>query len=161
MEAINLVQEFPYKLADVLAARERRYEDIKRFPELKDQKILEKREEGDMIFTRRELAFGDKVPDLLKKIVPPEMLKMLEESHFNSKTHVNNYEVFPQNNKDKLCIHGRSVYEDLGEKSRRSYELKIECNVPLIGSILAGQIRDQYQKGLVKDYNLLLELLSE
>ncbi|MCX7633189.1 MAG: DUF2505 family protein [Turneriella sp.] len=157
----TLVQHFAAPLADVLAARERRFEDPSRHEGLKKQEVLERRQEGSVIVTRRAFSLADKLPDPLRKWVPADFLQLTETARFDIATSTNQFEVIYDKNPDRLRINGTTHYIAEGPQStRREYDIRVAVNMPIVGGIVENQIAGLFRKSIEKDHEILQEILA-
>ena len=118
-------------------------------------------EENGVIFVRKNLSLNDKIPDIVKGLIPDTYLNLLEESHYDIAKKINDFQVFPEGNKDKFLIHGVSTYRETGENQcEREYEIKINVSVPLIGGLIASQVGNSFKKSLVSDHEKIINTLS-
>ena len=158
-QTFKLVQVFPASLEKVLAARERRFEDLSKLENLKGQQILSQTHEGTVKITKRAFSLADKIPDAIKPMVPAGFLNLEETARFDEATKINRFEVTYAQNPDRLKINGVTKYIDEGATSRREYQITVKVNMALIGGILENQIASSFKKGIEKDYDNIKEIL--
>ncbi|HNA79788.1 MAG TPA: hypothetical protein PKY99_10060, partial [Turneriella sp.] len=65
----KLKQSFSAHVDEVLAARERRFDDVSKQESLKKQELLDRKHEGDLIVSRRAFSLADKIPEALKAMI--------------------------------------------------------------------------------------------
>jgi hypothetical protein len=159
-QTFKLVQEFPGSVEKVLAARERRFEDLSKLDSVKGQEILDRKQEGSVITTKRAFSLADKIPDAIKPMVPAGFLNLEETARFDTATKVNRFEVIYVQNPDRLKISGITHYIGIDEsKSRREYEITVKVNIALIGGVLENQIASSFKKGIERDFEIIEDLL--
>lgn len=162
--AVNfkLTQSFPASVEAVLAARERRFDDVSKQEGLKKQEILERYQEGTTLVTRRAFSLADKIPDALKGMVPANFLQLVETAKFDTVNNTNRFEVVYEQNPERLKISGVTHYIHESEKSsRREYDITVKVNMALIGGLLEQQIAASFRKGIEKDYEIIKEILAQ
>jgi len=159
-QTFRLLQPFPASVEKVLAARERRFEDLSKHDGLKNQALLDRRQEGKVVVTKRALSLADKIPDAIKPLVPAGLLNLVETAHFDTETNTNRFVVTYVDNPDRLKITGVTKYIGESESaSRREYEITVAMNVAFVGGLLENQIASSFRKGIEKDYENIKELL--
>ncbi|GAB4427634.1 MAG: hypothetical protein OHK0011_09620 [Turneriella sp.] len=158
----KLRQSFAAHVDEVLAARERRFDDVSKQESLKKQELLERRHEGDFIVSRRAFSLADRIPDALKSMIPAGFLNLVETAKFDTKNRVNRFEVIYEQNPDRLRISGVTHYvHESDTSSRREYDITVKVNMALVGGILENQIASAFRKGIEKDYEVIKELLAQ
>jgi hypothetical protein len=158
----KLKQSFSAHVDEVLAARERRFDDVSKQESLKKQELLDRRHEGDLIISRRAFSLADKIPDALKSMIPAGFLNLVETAKFDTKNKVNRFEVIYEQNPDRLRISGVTHYiHESDTSSRREYDITVKVNMALVGGMLENQIASSFRKGIEKDYEVIKELLAQ
>lgn len=159
-QSFKLVQEFPGSVDKVLAAREKRFDDLSKVDSVKGQEILERKTEGNIITTVRAFSLADKIPDAIKPMVPAGFLNLVETAKFDTSTRINRFEVTYTQNPDRLKISGETHYIHVDDtSSRREYNITVKVNIALIGGVLESQIASSFKKGIEKDFENIKELL--
>lgn len=152
----TLTQTFPASLEKVLAARERRYEDVSKQEGLNKQELLDRREEGSIIISKRSFSLADKIPDAIKSLVPKNFLQLTENSRFDRSNNTNRFEVEQAENPGRLKISGFTRYiAENDRSSRREYEITITINIALVGGLVESQLASSYRKGLERDFEVI------
>lgn len=160
-QTFTLVQVFPAHVDQVLAARERRFEDVSKQEGLKGQQILNRVTEGNVITTKRAFSLADKIPDAIKSMVPAGFLNLVETAKFDTADKINRFDVVYEQNPDRLRISGVTKYIHIGDKeSKREYNITVKVNIALIGGLLESQIASSFRKGIEKDYEIIKDLVS-
>ncbi|MBL8035484.1 MAG: DUF2505 domain-containing protein [Leptospiraceae bacterium] len=158
----TLIQSFPAHVDKVLAARERRFEDVSKQEGLKGQQVLDRTTEGSIITTKRAFSLADKIPDAIKPMVPAGFLNLTETARFDTAERINRFEVIYEQNPDRLRISGVTKYIHENEQSsRREYSITVKVNIALIGGMLESQIASSFRKGIEKDFDIIRELLEK
>lgn len=158
----KLTQSFSAHVDEVLAARERRFEDVSKQESLKKQELLDRKHEGNVIVSRRAFSLADKIPDALKAMIPAGFLNLVETARFDTESKVNRFEVVYEQNPERLRINGETHYIHEGENSsRREYNITVKVNMALVGGMLESQIASSFRKGIEKDYEVIKELLAK
>jgi hypothetical protein len=159
-QTFTLVQVFPAHIDKVLAARERRFEDMSKLESIKGQEILDRHQEGNVVVTKRAFSLADKIPDAIKPMVPAGFLNLVETARFDVEDKINRFEVSYEQNPERLRISGITKYIDESpSSSRREYEITVKVNIALIGGVLENQIAGSFKKGIEKDYENIKSLL--
>jgi hypothetical protein len=162
MKKIQLEQTFPYSLQAVLEAREKRWDDSETFSEISDQKQLDKKQEGDILISRRKLGLSNYLPAIVRKVLPASIMELNDDSSYNIKTNVNTFEIYPEKHKDKFLISGKSNYIGIDETScKREFEIQVNVNLLLVGGPMEIQVADLYKKNLEKDYKKIINYLEK
>lgn len=158
----SLKQDFPYSLEKVLEARDKRWDNLDKFPELKNQQLLEEKTEDDILHQKRRLDFGTQVPSIVKTALPNGMLELIEDSQFNTQSKVHSFTVYPKGMEKKFMIKGKTNYVAVDDQSsRREYEIEIKVNVPVIGGTIESQVAKQYKNSIIKDHKKLMDFIKE
>lgn len=158
----KLTQSFSASVEAVLAARERRFDDVSKQDGLKKQEILERYHEGTLLVTRRAFSLADKIPDALKAMVPVGFLQLVETAKFDTVNNINRFEVVYEQNPERLKISGVTHYiHESDNSSRREYDITVKVNMALIGGLLEQQIAASFRKGIEKDYEIIKEILAQ
>ncbi len=159
-QTFTLTQVFPASVDKVLAARERRFEDMSKLENLKGQQILSQTQEGSVKITKRAFSLADKIPDAIKPMVPAGFLNLVETARFDHDSNINRFDVIYEQNPDRLRISGVTKYiAESGSSSRREYQITVKVNMALIGGVLENQIANSFKKGIEKDYDIIKALL--
>lgn len=158
---------FDAPLEIVLESREARYTELEKIPDLKSVQEIEKQVEGDIVKSKRESSASSLVPAPFRKFISPDMLKWVEESEWNIKTHIHKWRVKPilsDKHKNKQsqeffeCT-GKTEYkefEDKGiKKTRRTLEGELNVKVPVFGKIAENGIIEAFKKNFGKDNNAI------
>ncbi|HRP70701.1 MAG TPA: DUF2505 domain-containing protein [Turneriella sp.] len=160
-QSFTLTQKFAASREHVLAARERRFEDLSKHDGVKKQEILSETHEGAVKITKRAFSLADKVPDMVKSMMPAGFLNLTETARFDTETKTNRFDVTYEQNPDRMQIKGETKYIDEGENSsRREYNITVKVNIPLVGSLLEIQIASSFKKGIEKDYQNIQDILA-
>lgn len=159
-QTFKLTQVFPASLDKVLAARERRFEDVSKQEGLKGQQLLDRKQEGSVIISTRAFSLADKLPDAVKAMVPAGFLNVTEVARFDTESKINRFEVTYQQNPDRLRVTGVTKYiAESDSSSRREYEITVKVSMALIGGMLESQIASSFRKGIEKDFEVIKDLL--
>lgn len=158
----KLTQSFSAHVDEVLAARERRFDDVSKQESLRKQELLDRRREGDLIVSRRAFSLADKIPEALRTMIPPGFLDLVETAQFDTKNRINRFEVVYEQNPERLRISGVTQYIHESEKSsRREYDITVRVNMALVGGLVESQIASSFRKGIERDYEVIKEILAQ
>jgi len=158
MVRYKLRQEFPFKIATVIAARELRYDDIDNQPGLKSQELLSTEKQGTVIITRRLFRFGTAIPDIIKKMVPPKLLEMVDTNYFDTATNQSRFEMVSEYSPEKVRLSATCPYVAISDSlTAREYDVTVEVNVPMVGTTVAKAIADSHREALIKDHAIMLK----
>ncbi len=153
MKTLEITQEFPVSLETLLRARQERYKHLDKFPELKNVKIVEERQEGNQLYQTRHISIGASIPPILTQILPKGSDTLVEESVFYLDTNIHKFKVVPAGGNDSLfLIEGESIYKSKDSNtSLREYKIKITSKVLFIGGAVEVAIAEIYSNSLKKD----------
>lgn len=150
---LDIVLDGPIDL--VWEARERRFENPEKFPELTKHQELNKRKDGSKLYVKSRIELASKVPDALKKILKPEMLNMIDDSVYDLDAGTHTWTYTPEAKSPFFSAKGRSQYTEFEEggkkKTRRRMEQDVTVSIPLIGKLAEQFIIDQIRKNVDKD----------
>lgn len=157
MTRYTLRQEFPYPIKTVIQAREHRYDELEHQPGLKSQELLGQEHDGPVVITRRLMKFGETVPDLIKKMVPANLLQMTDTNYFNTETFESKFTMRSDYAPDKVKIDGHCPYVQVHQNlTYREYTLMVTVDVPLVGKSIEKAIAESYKEGLERDHQIML-----
>jgi hypothetical protein len=153
----QLRQEFPFSIKTVIAARERRYDDIDNQPGLKSQTLISVEQQGSVIVTKRLFRFGTAIPEIVKKMVPEKLLEMVDTNYFNTETCESRFVMQSEYSPDKVKVSATCPYVQVNEAlTVRTYDVLVEADIPLIGNTVAKAIADSHREALIKDHAIIL-----
>lgn len=145
-------------------AREKRFEHPEKFPEMKHQKVIEKREEGNKLFQKREIELSASIPKALQRVLSEEMMKCIDDSVYDLETGIHTWSVKSMTKNSIFKCTGYSKYTEFetgGEtKTRRLLEIEVKVNLPVIGSLAEQVIMEAYKKSLMKDNESIAEMVK-
>jgi hypothetical protein len=157
----TIVQEFDAPLKIVLSAREGRWLEKDKIPDLKSADEILRREDDKVIFIERESSASSHIPERLRKYVSPEMLKWTEHSTWHKDTNLHEWRVTPANYGGFLDARGKTRYEEIATgnrpRSRRTLEITLNVKVPVLGSIAENMIFVAFKKNFDKDFEAMNE----
>ncbi|MFN3603472.1 MAG: DUF2505 family protein [Leptonema sp. (in: bacteria)] len=162
MKILEITQEFPVPLETLLKARQERYKHLDKFPELKNVKVIEDRQEGNQLVQIRHISIGASVPPVLAQILPKGSDTLVEESVFYLDSNKHNFKVVPSGNNESLfVIQGESFYEKLNETSSvRKYKIQITSKVLFLGPAVEIAIAEIYSNSLKKDMDSIKHFIE-
>jgi|GEM_PF-1494014 len=154
----QLRQEFQYPIKTVVAARELRFENDENRPGLESHELLGVERDGPIVITRRLLKFGGGIPEIVRKLVPAEMLEMVDTNYFNTETYLSRFTMHSEHFPDKVKIHATCPYLAISENATvREYEVHVHISVPLVGNTVAKAIAGSHREALIKDHEIMLK----
>lgn len=155
---VTFTQEFDFSLAEVLQAREKRYEYIGRIEGLKPPNFLKRRETKTTIYTEREFQAADRgIPPALKRWLTEDLFTMKEKATFYKKSHRHSFEVEPRQFREQFSWKGSIQY---GEKEGRAYRkvsATISVKIPFLGKNLEETIARAFAKSMEKDFKTICQ----
>ncbi len=162
MRKISIQQEFPYPLAVLLRAREERYKQLDKFPELKNVHIVSESRNGHILDQKREISIADSMPAVIAALLPAGADLLVETSQFDEISHVHTFRVAPGGGNDHIfAIKGHSRYFEVGEhEAARAYEIEITSQAFLVGPIVENAIAELYGGNLEKDRRSILHFIQ-
>ncbi|MBE7413663.1 MAG: DUF2505 domain-containing protein [Leptospiraceae bacterium] len=142
--------KFEVPLADLLKAREERYQQLDKFPELKNVTLLEETKNGSKIFQKRKINLGASLPQVVATLMDDPSL--IEESSFDLDTNTHEFKLSPPNNDKIVTIKGVSVYRELSPtSSERVYEVEVKSEIFLVSPLIEAAIEEIHKHSLEKD----------
>ncbi len=157
----TIVQEFNAPLKVVLSAREARWLEKDKIPDLKSADEIHRREDDKVIFVERESSASSHIPERFRKYVSPEMLKWTEHSTWHKDTNLHEWRVTPANYASFLDARGKTRYEEIAAgncpRSRRTLEITLNVKVPMLGPIAENMIFESFKKNFEKDFDAIKE----
>lgn len=163
MQKFEIKQEFDCPLQILLRAREERYENLDKFPELKNVQIISEEKNGDIIKQKRHILIAESLPPVLNTLLPDGSDTLVEKSEFDLKRNIHTFSITPGGNMDNIfSIKGISNYFSLTDsRSARQYNLEISSGAFLIGGIIEVTIAEIYRKNLEKDRISITEFIHD
>lgn len=147
----------------VWEARERRFENPDKFPDLKNRHELSRREENGKLFVKSRVELANKVPSSLRKVIKPEMLNVIDDSVYELSTGIHTWTYTPEAKSDFFKSKGYSKYTEFeqgGEKkTRRALEIEVNIRIPIVGGLAEQFIIDLIKKNLLKDNESMQQML--
>ncbi|MCC6276145.1 MAG: DUF2505 family protein [Leptospiraceae bacterium] len=142
--------KFEVPLAELLKAREDRYKQLDKFPELKNVTLLEEKKEGAKIFQKRKVSLGSSLPPVIATLLDDPSL--IEESSFDLDTNTHIFKLAPPNNDKIVTIKGTSVYREVTPtSSERVYDVEVKSEVFLVSPLIEAAIEEIHKHSLEKD----------
>jgi hypothetical protein len=153
----QLRQEFHYPIRTVIAARELRFDDDANRPGLESHELLGVERDGPIIITRRLLKFGGGIPEIVRKLVPSDMLEMIDTNYFNTETYLSRFIMHSEHFPDKVKISATCPYIAISDITTvREYEVHVHVSVPLVGNTVAKAIAQSHREALIQDHQIML-----
>jgi len=163
---LSITQEFNAPLDLVLKAREARYDLL---PDLKKPDIFERKEEGNLVKTKRRFQAGGQLPGGLKKFAPAETMEFVDHSVWDGEQKIHRWKIVSERFEKVIHWEGSTKYEEItGEdgtiKTRREMRGEIKVRIPFVGDQLEKTMVSGFKKNFEKDYEIICKaigLLSE
>lgn len=147
----------------VWEAREKRFENPEKFPELQKHVELDRKEEGDKIYSKREIELASSVPKALQAVLKPDMLKCVDNSVYDLKEGTHKWDIKPKFKTSAFTCTGWSKYTDFEEngekKTKREIVLEVKVKMPVVGKMAEQFILDAYKKNLKKDNDTIQKMI--
>jgi len=135
-------------------AREKRYENLDKFPELKNRQELDRKEKDGMLHVKSKLKLASKVPGALRRVMKDDSFDIIDNSEYNLETGEHKFTYNSERAKFFKCK-GYSKYTEFEEngdkKTKRLLEFEVKVNVPVVGGLAEQFITDAIKKNLEKD----------
>ena len=164
MKTFSHLQDFDCPLELLLQARQLRYKNPDRFyPELKNTRVLSRKEEGTKIFEERQFSIGAKLPESIASFLPSSIDKINEKSVFDTEKQRHSFEITSSDPSSQNLFHikGESECRSSGaEHCQREYNVEVTSKAFLIGALIEGFIADFYLKKLEKDRESMLQSVA-
>ena len=155
----TIVQYFNAPLDVVLKAREARWDEKEKIPDLKSAEEVERREDDSVIYIERESSASSFIPPRFRKYVSPDMLKWREHSTWHKARNFHEWRVTPEHYANVIEVHGSTKYEQLEDKgaprTRRTLEMNFKVKVPLLGPIAETMVFEAFKKNFEKDHEAI------
>ncbi|GEM_PF-1650217 len=147
----------------VWEAREKRFENPDKFPELQKHEEISRREEGKKIFSKRIIELSASIPKPLQKVLSDDMMKTIDESVYDMETNVHTWTITPKAGSKLFKCTGYSKYNEYEEggqrKTKRELELEVKVDLPLLGKMAEQVILEAYKKNLEKDNQTIAKMI--
>ena len=151
--------KFEVPLAELLKAREERYNQLDKFPELKNVTLLEEKKEGKKVFQKRKVSLGSSLPAVVATLL--EDPSLIEESSFDLETNTHIFKLSPPNNEKIVTISGKSIYREVSPTtSERVYDVEVKSEVFLVSPLIEAAIEEIHKHSLEKDKNSINHFLG-
>ncbi|MFH1539067.1 MAG: DUF2505 family protein [bacterium] len=165
MYKIKITHRFDAPLERVQEARERRFENLDKFPEMKGIDETYRKQEGNVLRTKRNIELSAQIPKALRNVLKPDMLKCVDESMYDLETGVHTWTVIPIQHRNVFKCKGKSIYRerdkpDGGVETVRDLEMTIEVKVPVVGKLSEQVLGKAYEKNLDKDRKSIKKMLN-
>lgn len=149
----------------VWEAREKRFENPDKFPELQHQELIERTQKGNVIRQKRKIELSASVPPALRAILPAEMLKCIDISEYDLDAGTHKFMVRPNFKTDVFKCYGTSKYteftgDDGKPRTKRELELSVEVKVPIVGKQAEKVILDGYKKNVERDNESIRKMIG-
>src|SRR5262245_33791269 len=95
---IKVEQEFDCPLETLPSAREKRYNHLEKFPELKKLQIMSEERTEDRLKQVRHISIAESLPSVLATFMPAGSEVLIESSEFILKENLHTFEVIPGGN---------------------------------------------------------------
>lgn len=155
----SVTHTFEVPLEDLLKAREDRYKNLDKFPDLKNIEMLEEKKVGDILHQKRKVHLGASMPQVLATALGDPSL--MEESTFDLKSLVHEFRMYPPNKENVVQIRGKSLYATLSPKeSKRSYDIEIKSEVLFVSGLIEKAVEEIHRHTLEKDKASLRKFLN-
>jgi len=148
----------------VWEAREKRFENPEKFPELQKHEELERREEGSKIYSKRKIELAASIPKPLRRVLSPDMMKCIDESVYDLEAGTHKWDITPTFKTRAFKCTGFSKYTEFEEggekKTLREIELEVKVNIPVLGAMAEQVILEGYKKNLDRDNESIAKMLE-
>lgn len=155
----QIVQYFNSPLEDVLKARQKRWDELEKIPDLKKAVELVRREDDELLYIERESSASSHVPENFRKFVSPNMLRWKEISTWHKRSNIHEWRVVPAQRSGYLDIRGRTIYEEIEEggriRTRRTLVMDLKVRVPVLGPLAEAAVFEAFSKNFQKDYEAI------
>ena len=145
-------------------AREKRFENPKKFPELQKHVELERKVEGNKIFSKRQIELSASIPKALQRVLSPDMMKCTDSSEYDMDAGTHKWVITPNFKTKVFTCTGYSKYKEYEEggekKTKREIELEVKVNIPVLGSMAEQVILEGYKKNLLKDNDSIAKMIT-
>ncbi|MEW5946614.1 MAG: DUF2505 family protein [bacterium] len=162
---IKVTHRFNAPLEKVQEAREKRFENLDKFPEMKQYREFWREQKGNVLKTKRRIELSAHIPPALRGVLKPEMLRCVDDSEYDFDSGVHVWTVIPEHHRDVFFCKGKSVYrerikQDGTPETVRDLEMVIKVKVPVVGKIAEQVLGKAYEKNLEKDCQTIKKMLG-
>ena len=155
-----VTHKFEVPLAELLKAREERYNQLDKFPELKNVTLLEEKKDGSKVFQKRKVSLGSSLPPVIATLLDDPSL--IEESSFDLETNTHIFKLSPPNKEKIVTISGTSIYREVTPtSSERVYDVEVKSEVFLVSPLIEAAIEEIHKHSLEKDKNSINHFLGK
>ena len=145
-------------------AREKRFENPDKFPELQKHEELERREEDGKIYSKRKIELSASIPKPLRRVLSEDMMKCIDDSVYDLEAGTHKWEITPTFKTKAFKCTGFSKYTDFEEngeaKTKREIELEVKVNIPMLGTMAEQVILEAYKKNLDRDNESMKKMIG-
>lgn len=152
---VKIVQEINAPLEVVLRAKDERYDHIDKIDGLKKLDYKSRNEDDAKITTSRDFEISmNKTPPPIRKMIPEELFKFVEEGTWSKKENRQDWEMVSAA-KGKITWKGSTSYKAKGDATEREILCTIKVKVPFIGDGIEKQMAAGFKKSQEKDLKTL------
>lgn len=160
---VKITQEIKAPLEVVLRAKDERYDHADKI-EVKKLDYKSRKEDDAKITTTRNFEISmDKTPAPIRKMIPEELFKFVEEGTWYKKENKQEWEMVSAA-KGKITWKGVTSYKAKGDMTERDVQCTIKVKVPFIGDGIEKQMAAGFKKSQEKDLktiNAMIDLINK
>ncbi|MFH1539315.1 MAG: DUF2505 domain-containing protein [bacterium] len=145
-------QEFDAPLEKVIKAREERYNLL---PDLKKPDIIERKETGNQVHTKRKFKASGALPKSMKKFVPMDSMEFVDHSTWDGDSNEHRWKQVSVKFAKQIRWEGVTRYEGAGGKTKRVMTGEIKVKIPFVGDQLEKMMVSGFKKNFEKDYDTI------
>lgn len=150
-------QEFDAPLEKVIRAREERYDLL---PDLKKPDIIERKETGNQVHTRRKFKVSGALPKSMKKFIPMDSMEFIDHSTWDGDRNEHRWKQVSVKFAKQIRWEGITKYEEAGGKTKRVMAGEIKVKIPFVGDQLEKMMVSGFRKNFQKDYDTICKAME-
>lgn len=155
---VKIIQEIDAPLEVTLRAKDERYNHLDKIEGLKKLDYKSVKEDDAKITTTRDFEISmDKTPPPIRKMIPEELFKFVEEGTWHKKENKQEWEMVSAA-KGKITWKGVTTYKSKGDSTEREILCTIKVKVPFIGDGIEKQMAAGFKKSQEKDLKTLVAM---
>ncbi|HEV7862715.1 MAG TPA: DUF2505 family protein [Acidimicrobiia bacterium] len=138
------------------------YEMLGELPGLGRPEVLDRREDGSVVYLSVRFRFTGNLSPAVTKVLDPSRLSWIEESAHDLARHTVTFHMKPDNYADRLRFEGSSRFEAAGDgRTRRLAHGDVAVRVPLLGRTVEAAIVSGLREHLTAEVEVVEQLVAD
>ncbi len=136
--------------------------DFKELPNVNSRKQIERRWEGSKLHKVFEWNVHGKIPAPARRIFRPDMLGFTEYSIWDDEEKMFRSKIVPHYLKNIISCESTSEWSPMSDvRTRRKVQLKFECHIPVLGTIVERNVIDYMMKNCDKGAEIMKKTFTK